>query len=223
VASVQPLCAALAFTYVASAEKATALASEIETAERTPLAIRADSTDPAAVKAAVTQTVERFGRLDILVNNAGILLRGLVDELDLGAFDRIIAVNVRAVFVAGQAALPHMGQGGRIINSGSVAADRSGFPGSSIYSMTKAAVAALTRGLARDLGPRGITVNAIQPGPTETEINRDENLRARLRPMMAIGRMGKDTEVASLVAYLAGPESSFITGAALNVDGGYLA
>lgn len=222
-ASVQPLCAALAFTYVASAEKATALASEIETAERTPLAIRADSTDPAAVKAAVTQTVERFGRLDILVNNAGILLRGLVDELDLGAFDRIIAVNVRAVFVAGQAALPHMGQGGRIINSGSVAADRSGFPGSSIYSMTKAAVAALTRGLARDLGPRGITVNAIQPGPTETEINRDENLRARLRPMMAIGRMGKDTEVASLVAYLAGPESSFITGAALNVDGGYLA
>jgi 3-oxoacyl-[acyl-carrier protein] reductase len=89
--------------------------------------------------------------------------------------------------------------------------------------MTKAAVAALTRGLARDLGPRGITVNAIQPGPTETEINRDENLRARLRPMMAIGRMGKDTEVASLVAYLAGPESSFITGAALNVDGGYLA
>jgi 3-oxoacyl-[acyl-carrier protein] reductase len=217
------LCAALAFTYVASAEKATALASEIETAERTPLAIRADSTDPAAVKAAVTQTVERFGRLDILVNNAGILLRGLVDELDLGAFDRIIAVNVRAVFVAGQAALPHMGQGGRIINSGSVAADRSGFPGSSIYSMTKAAVAALTRGLARDLGPRGITVNAIQPGPTETEINRDENLRARLRPMMAIGRMGKDTEVASLVAYLAGPESSFITGAALNVDGGYLA
>jgi 3-oxoacyl-[acyl-carrier protein] reductase len=215
--------ATLAFTYVASAEKATALASEIETAERTPLAIRADSTDPAAVKAAVTQTVERFGRLDILVNNAGILLRGMVDELDLGAFDRIMAVNVRGVFVAVQAALPHIGQGGRIINSGSVAADRSGFPGSSIYSMTKAAVAALTRGLARDLGPRGITVNAIQPGPTETEINRDEDLRARLRPMMAIGRMGKDTEVASLVAYLAGPESSFITGAALNVDGGYLA
>ena len=215
--------ATLAFTYVASAEKAGALASEIETAGRTPLAIRADSTDPAAVKAAVTQTVERFGRLDILANNAGILVRGMVDELDLGAFDRIIAVNVRAVFVAVQAALPHMGQGSRIINSGSVAADRSGFPGSSIYSMTKAAVAALTRGLARDLGPRGITVNAIQPGPTETEINRDENLRARLRPMMAIGRMGKDTEVASLVAYLAGPESSFITGSALNIDGGYLA
>jgi 3-oxoacyl-[acyl-carrier protein] reductase len=215
--------ATLAFTYVASAEKAGALASEIETAGRTPLAIRADSADPVAVKAAVAQTVERFGRLDILVNNAGILLRGMVDELDLGAFDRIIAVNVRAVFVAVQAALPHMGQGSRIINSGSVAADRSGFPGSSIYSMTKAAVAALTRGLARDLGPRGITVNAIQPGPTETEINRDENLRARLRPMMAIGRMGKDTEVASLVAYLAGPESSFITGATLNVDGGYLA
>jgi 3-oxoacyl-[acyl-carrier protein] reductase len=147
----------------------------------------------------------------------------MVDDYDLAAFDHIIAVNVRAVFVAIQAALPHMGEGGRIITTGSITADRIGFPGASLYGMTKAAVAALTRGFARDLGPRGITVNVIQPGPTETDMNVDENIRAHVRPLIAIGRMGKDTEVASLVAYIAGPESSFVTGAALTIDGGYLA
>jgi 3-oxoacyl-[acyl-carrier protein] reductase len=147
----------------------------------------------------------------------------MVGEYDLTAFDRMIAINVRAVFVAVQAALPHMGEGGRIITTGSVTADRAGFPGASVYGMTKGAVAALTRGLARDLGPRGITVNTIQPGPTETDMNASEEVRARVRPLLAVGRMGKDTEVASLVAYLAGPESSFVTGAALTIDGGYLA
>ena len=141
----------------------------------------------------------------------------------LADFDRMIAVNVRAVFIAIQAVVPHMGQGGRIITTGSVTADRSGFPGTSVYSMTKAAVAAMTRGLARDLGPRGITVNAIQPGPTETDMNSSEEIRARLRPLMALGRLGRDSEVASLIAYLASPEARFITGAALTVDGGYLA
>jgi 3-oxoacyl-[acyl-carrier protein] reductase len=100
--------------------------------------------------------------------------------------------------------------------------DRSGFPGASVYSMTKAAVAALTRGLARDLGSRGITVNTVQPGPTETDMNQDENIRAVLRPMLALGPIGKDSEIASLIAYLASPEASFVTGAALTVDGGYL-
>jgi 3-oxoacyl-[acyl-carrier protein] reductase len=147
----------------------------------------------------------------------------MVGDYDLAAFDRMIAINVRAVFVAVQAALPHMGEGGRIITTGSVTADRAGFPGASVYGMTKGAVAALTRGLARDLGPRGITVNTIQPGPTETDMNASEEVRARVRPLLAVGRMGKDTEVASLVAYLAGPESSFVTGAALTIDGGYLA
>jgi 3-oxoacyl-[acyl-carrier protein] reductase len=113
--------------------------------------------------------------------------------------------------------------GGRIITTGSVTADRTGFPGASVYGMTKAAVAALTRGLARDLGPRGITVNVIQPGPTETDISASEDVRAKVRPLMALDRLGKDAEVASLVAYLAGPESSFITGSALTIDGGYLA
>jgi 3-oxoacyl-[acyl-carrier protein] reductase len=157
------------------------------------------------------------------VNNAGLLTRGMVDDYDLAVFDRMVAVNVRAVFVAVQAALRHMGDGGRIITTGSVTADRIGFPASSVYGMTKGAIAALTRGLARDLGPRGITVNAIQPGPTETDMNSDGDVRAKLRSLIALGRMGKDTEIASLVAYLAGPESSFITGAALTIDGGYLA
>jgi 3-oxoacyl-[acyl-carrier protein] reductase len=215
--------AVVAFTYAASPDKATALAEGIGSAGGTALAIEADSADPEAVKSAVAQTVDRFGRLDILVNNAGILTRGMVDDFALADFDRMLAVNVRAVFVAVQAAVPHMGQGGRIITTGSVTADRTGFPGASVYGMTKGALAALTRGLARDLGPRGITVNAIQPGPTETDMNPDENIRALVRPLTALGRMGKDTEIASLVAYLAGPESSFVTGAALTIDGGYLA
>lgn len=215
--------AAVAFTYAASADRALALTAEIEAAGGTALAIQADSADAEALQAAVAQAAARFGRIDILVNNAGILLRGVVDEFALADFDRILAVNVRAVFVAVQAVLPHMGQGGRIITTGSVTADRSGFPGASAYSMTKGAVAALTRGLARDLGPRGITVNVVQPGPTETDMNASEEARAMVRPLMALGRTGKDSEVASLVAYLASPEAGFITGSALTVDGGYLA
>jgi 3-oxoacyl-[acyl-carrier protein] reductase len=211
--------ATVAFTYAASEDRAKALVAEIEKAGGTALAIQADSGDAEAVKGAVAQTVDRFGRLDILVNNAGILIGGIVDDFALSDFDRMVAVNVRAVFVAIQAVVPHMGQGGRIITTGSVTADRSGFPGASVYSMTKGAVAAMTRGL----GPRGITVNAIQPGPTETDMNSSEAIRSRLRPLMTLGRLGRDSEVASLIAYLASPESGFITGAALTVDGGYLA
>ena len=215
--------ASVAFTYASSDEKAHALADGIKTNGGVILAIKADSGDPAAIKAAVAQTAGRFGRIDILVNNAGILNLGTVDEYSLSDFDQMIAVNVRAVFVAIQAALPHMTVGGRIITTGSVTADRAGFPGASVYAMTKGALAALTRGLARDLGPRGITVNVVQPGPTETDMNAGEERRAMVRPLMALGRMGKDAEIASLVAYLAGPEASFITGSAVTIDGGYLA
>jgi 3-oxoacyl-[acyl-carrier protein] reductase len=214
--------AAVAFTYAASDEKATALVAAIQADGAEALAIKADSADPKALQRAVTETVNRFGHLDILVSNAGILLRGPIDAFSLEDFDRMLAVNVRAVFVATQAAVAHMGEGGRIVTVGSVTGDRSGFPGASVYSMTKAAVAALTRGLARDLGSRGITVNTVQPGPTETDMNQDENIRAVLRPMLALGRIGKDSEIASLIAYLASPEASFVTGAALTVDGGYL-
>ena len=214
--------APVSFTYAVSDEKAAALVAEIETDGGRALPIKADSADPQALQRAVAETVGRFGHLDILVNNAGILLRGPLADFSLADFDRMIAVNVRAVFVATQAAVAHMGEGGRIITVGSVTADRSGFPGASVYSMTKAAVAALTRGMARDLGSRGITVNTVQPGPTETDMNTDENIRAILRPMLALGRLGRDSEIASLIAYLASPEASFVTGAAITVDGGYL-
>lgn len=215
--------ASVAFTYAASSAAADQLAAQVEASGGKAFAIRADSADPAEVQAAVAQAAQRFGRLDILVNNAGIISNGSVDHYALADFDRIVAVNVRAVFVAVQAALAHMGEGGRIITTGSVAADRTAVAGSSAYSMSKAAVAGLTRGMARDLGPRGITVNVVQPGPTETDIVSDEAVRERLRPLMALGRMGSGDEVASLVAYLARPEASYITGAALTVDGGYLA
>src|SRR5258706_10818690 len=143
--------ATVAFSYAASEGCAKVLVAEIEKAGGTTLAIQADSADANAVKATVAQTVDRFGRIDILVNNAGILIGGIVDDYALSDFDRMVAVNVRAVFVAIQAVVPHMGQGGRIITTGSVTADRSGFPGASGYSMTKGPVAAMTRGL----GPRG--------------------------------------------------------------------
>jgi 3-oxoacyl-[acyl-carrier protein] reductase len=215
--------ASVVFTYANSEQHAKTLVAEVKAADGVALAVRADGADPSALKGAVDRTVEAFGRLDILVNNAGILLRGLVDDFSLEDFDRMVAVNIRAVFVAVKAAVPHLKEGGRIITTGSVTADRSAFAGASVYSMTKGALAALTRGLARDLGPRGVTVNVIQPGPTETDMNSNADVNATLRTLMAVGRMGKDTEIASLVAYLASPEASFITGAAITVDGGYLA
>jgi 3-oxoacyl-[acyl-carrier protein] reductase len=215
--------AAVAFTYVDSEGKAQALVAEVEANGGKALAIRADSADAQAVRHAVDTTAQTLGGLDILVNNAGILLRGEVTVFSLEDFDRMFAVNVRATFVAVQAAVPHMKTGSRIINIGSVVADRSGFPGASVYSMTKGAIAAMTRGLARDLGPRGITINALQPGPTATDMNQGKATHDMLRPMMALGRMGQDVEVANFAAFLASDAASFVTGAALTVDGGYLA
>jgi 3-oxoacyl-[acyl-carrier protein] reductase len=215
--------ATVVFTYAASPGSANDLAREIEATGAEVLAIHADSAQPAAVKAAVAETVERFGRIDILVNNAGILTMGLVDDYSLEDFDRMFAINVRAVFVAVQSVLPHMRNGGRIITTGSIVSERTGFPGASVYAMTKGAVASMTRGLARDLGPRGITVNAIAPGPTETDMTADPDVRAIVRPLMSLGRLGTVHEVASLAAYLAGPDAGFVTGASLTIDGGYLA
>ena len=216
--------AAVAFTYISSDAKAAELAESLSSPEGQPLAIKADSADPEAVRQAVEKTIGRFGRLDILVNNAGILIHGMVDDVSVADFDRMVAINVRAVFFAAQAAVKHMAAGGRIITIGSVVADRTGFPGSSIYSMTKAAIAGLTRGLARDLGPRGITVNNVQPGPTATDMTpANAAVADKVRSLIALGRLGEDLEIAGMVAYLAGPESSFITGSSLTIDGGYLA
>jgi len=216
--------ATVAFTYSSSREKAAALVAEIESHGGKALAIQADSADAEAVQAAVTQTAKDFGRLDILVNNAGILLMGTIDTFSLEDFDRMIAVNVRPVFVGAQAAGRHMREGGRIIVIGSVTADRTGFPGASVYSMTKAAVAVLARGLAIDFAPRGITVNTIQPGPTETDMNPADGPHSdAVKSLVPLKRLGHADEIAAMVAFVASPEASFVTGAALSVDGGYLA
>jgi 3-oxoacyl-[acyl-carrier protein] reductase len=215
--------ATVAFTYASSPDRARALEAEVEAAGGRALAIQADSADPAAVERSVAAVLETFGRIDILVNNAGILVHKPLDETTLEDFERIMAVNVRAQFVAIQAVQKQMGEGGRIVNIGSIVADRASSAGVALYGMSKAAVAALTRGLARDLGPRGITVNTVQPGPTETEIVGDEAVRAALRSLSPVGRMGRDSEIAGLVAWLAGPESSYVNGAALTIDGGFVA
>jgi 3-oxoacyl-[acyl-carrier protein] reductase len=173
------------------------------------------------VKDAVGKTVARFGRLDILVVNAGILMRGTVDEYALEDFDRMVATNVRGVFVAIQAAARHLTDGGRIITIGSNTALRTAFPGASVYSMTKGAVASLVRGVAIDLAPRGITVNNVQPGPTATDMAQGH--AEMVRPLIPLGRMGAPEEVAGLVAYLAGSGAGFITGSSLTIDGGYVA
>jgi 3-oxoacyl-[acyl-carrier protein] reductase len=216
--------AKVAFTYVSSAAVAEALASEINSNGGQALALRADSADASAVQRAVADTAEAFGGLDILVNNAGVLAVAPVAEFDLGEFDRLLAVNVRSVFVATQAAVKHMGQGGRIINIGSTNAERMPFAGGAPYAMSKSALVGLTKGLARDLGPQGITVNNVQPGPVDTDMNPASGEFAdSLIPLMAIGRYGKVEEIASFVAYLAGPEAGYITGASLTADGGFAA
>ena len=216
--------AAVAFTYSNARGKAEELVAKIEGQGGEAMAIKADSADPKAVWGAVAETVKELGRLDILVNNAGILLRGGIDTFSLEDFDRMIAVNVRPVFVGAQAAGRHMSDGGRIIVIGSVTANRSGFPGSSVYSMTKAAVAVLARGLAIDFAPRGITVNTIQPGPTETDMNPADGPHSeQVKNLVPLKRMGRADEIAAMVAFVASAEASFVTGAALSVDGGYLA
>jgi 3-oxoacyl-[acyl-carrier protein] reductase len=166
--------------------------------------------------------VSKLGGLDVLVNNAGVAYGSEIESFPIEQFDRLVAVNVRAVFVAIQRAVPHLDTGGRIINIGSINADRVPGPGLSVYAMTKAAVAGLTRGLARDLGPRGITVNNVQPGPVATDMNPDEGEFAdSMRQVMALGRYGQPRDIARVVSFLATPESGYITGAHWDVDGGF--
>ena len=214
--------ATVALTYQSSADAAQALVSEIEAGGGRALAIRSDAGDPAALQQAIDQAADRFGRIDILVNNAGVLHMGPVDEFAVEDFDKTIAVNVRAVFVGVKAALRHMGEGGRIVNISSVNALRMPFAGAAVYAMSKSALSGLVKGLARDLGPRGITINNVLPGPVDTDMNPEKSdFGATLHGLMALPRHGRPEEIASMVAYLAGSESSFVTGAELLVDGGF--
>jgi 3-oxoacyl-[acyl-carrier protein] reductase len=216
--------ASVAITYSASPGKADEVVKSIEAAGGRGLAIKADAADVEAVRAAVKQTVKTFGALDILVNNAGVLAIAPIEKFSLDDFDRMIAVNIRGMFVATQEAARQMRDGGRIIHIGSCNSERMPFAGGSIYALTKGAVAAFTKGLARDLGPRNITVNNVQPGPTDTDMNPASGAFAEMtRQSVALQRYAKPSEIASFVAYRASPEASFITGASLLVDGGYAA
>ncbi|KGO91671.1 3-oxoacyl-ACP reductase family protein [Flavobacterium subsaxonicum] len=213
----------VAFTYVAGKEQADALVKEIETLGRKAVAIQADSANAESVIAAVETTAARLGKIDILVNNAGVAVMGPLDQFSLEDYNKTFDINVRAVFVAIKAAVKHMASGGRIINIGSTNATRMPFEGGSVYAASKAAVQGLTMALSRDLGPQGITINNLQPGPVNTDMNPDNGPFADLlRTQLPIGRYGEASEVASFVAYLAGPEAGYITGASLNIDGGFM-
>lgn len=214
--------AAVALTFTSKPDKAQEVVEAIHKEGGRALAIQADAGDVEAVKAAVAQTASELGGLDILVNNAGIAPMAPLDQFTLEDFDRIVAVNVKGLFVATQESARHMKEGGRVINIGSVNSDSMPFQGGAVYAMSKGAVASLTRGLARDLGPRGITVNNIQPGPVDTDMNPAQGPFAEsLMKFLAVGRYGKAEEVAAMVAYLAGPEAAYVTGALLKIDGGW--
>ncbi|MEW6373453.1 MAG: SDR family oxidoreductase [Pseudomonadota bacterium] len=216
--------ATVAIGYQASAGAAHALVADIEAQGGKAIALQADASDAAALTRAIDSVAERFGRLDILVNSAGVLLMGPIDQYSLDDFDRTVAVNVRAVFVASKAAAAHMGEGGRIINISSTNAARMPFAGGAVYAMSKSALTGLVKGMARDLGSRGITVNNVNPGPVDTDMNpADSDFASSLHGLMALPRHGHADEVAGMVAYLAGAEAAFVTGADLLIDGGFAA
>ncbi|MDM0070004.1 SDR family oxidoreductase [Variovorax sp. J31P207] len=213
----------VAISYSNSAARADALVKALENLGVRAAAFQADQADPLQVEALVNKTAEHFGRLDILVNNAGVLVVGQVGapDSDIAAFDRQFAINVGGVAAAVRAAVPLISDNGRIISIGSGAGDRSTWPGVADYSATKAAVAAYSRGWARDLASRGITVNTVQPGSIDTELNPlDGDFAAVQRAAIPLGRFGLPEEVAASVAFLAGPDASFITGITLDVNGG---
>lgn len=208
-------------TYEKSADKAQAVVDGIRALGRTGHAIQADSASVPAIVQAVARTVDALGGLDILVNNAGIARGGPLDAMSLEDINAVIDVNIRGVVVATQAALPHLNQGGRIITIGSCLANRVASPGISVYSMSKSALNSFTRGLARELGPRGITVNLVHPGPTDSDMNPADGEQAdSQRQLIALGHYGKPEDVAAAVVFLASPEAGQITGAGLDVDGG---
>ncbi|HEX4357386.1 MAG TPA: 3-oxoacyl-ACP reductase family protein [Pseudonocardia sp.] len=214
--------ASVALTYANSKDQADGVVAGIEAAGGTAFAIRADSAIEADVIASVTETVRRFGQLDILVNNAGGGTFSMLAEMATADIDRTLAVNVRAVILATREALKHLGPGGRIINIGSINAERVPFGGLSVYAASKGAIAGLTKGLARELAPKGITINNVQPGPVDTDGNPADGPASPLMlNAMALDRFGDVGEIGAFVSLLAGPEGSYFTGANLNIDGGF--
>ncbi|QUH03099.1 SDR family oxidoreductase [Saccharopolyspora erythraea] len=211
----------VAVTYNANADGAARVVDRIKAAGARALAVPAPATDAGAVAGAVEQTVAEFGRLDILVNNAGVFPRGLIGDLTVEDFDAAVAVNIRAVFAACQAAAGHLGEGGRIINIGSTLADRVPQAGLSLYSLTKSSLTGFTKGLARDLGPRGVTANVVHPGNTDTDMNPADREGAEAKiPLIPMRTWGRPEDVAATVAHLAGESGRYITGSAITVDGG---
>jgi 3-oxoacyl-[acyl-carrier protein] reductase len=210
---------AVAFTYAARGDKARELVEAVTATGGEALAIQAESADPLAIAPAVEQAVDRFGKITAVVVNAGILRLGAVDKVPLAELDLMLHINIRAVFLSIQAVLPRLGDGGRIITIGSNVAIQTGFPGSSVYQMTKGAVATTVKGLALDLAPRTITVNNVQPGPTDTDINAGAvDILAGKSPLQ---RVARPSEIAGLISYLAGQESGYMTGSSLTIDGGF--
>jgi len=211
----------IAITYTKGADAAAQVVRDVERLGRKAIAIQADAVDAKAVAAAVDKTVSTFGRLDILVNNAGTAIPKPFEETALEEMDHMINLNLRGVFIATQAALKHLTKGGRIITIGSSVGERLMAPGLVAYSATKGAVKMFTQGLAREVGERGITVNNIQPGPIDTDLNPADSAWATPQiAATALKRYGRPEDVAALVAFVASPDAAYITGANLTVDGG---
>src|SRR6201993_3530021 len=211
----------VAITYTKGVDAAASVIKEIEHAGGKAIAIQADAADAGAVKAVVEKTVATFGRLDVLVNNAGTAIPKPFEEATLEEMNRVIDINLRGVFVATQTALKHMGEGGRIITIGSAVGERVSTPGLVPYAATKGAVKIFTQGLAREVGSRGITVNNVQPGPIDTDLNpATSDWATPQKAVTALNRYGHVDDIAAMVAFVAGPEASYITGANLTVDGG---
>ncbi|MYZ43374.1 SDR family NAD(P)-dependent oxidoreductase [Schauerella aestuarii] len=210
------------FTYLQSSDKAAGVVREIQARGRKVLAIRADSADPVAVRRSIDDTVAFLGGIDILVNNVGIARSGPLAQMSFADIDALLNVNARAAALAAQAAIPHLRAGGRIITVGSCLAERVPYPNLTVYSMSKSALLAFTRGLARELGPQAITVNLVQPGPIDTDQNpADGEWAEPNRRLTALGRYGNPADIAAAVTFLASPTAQFITGSAMTVDAGF--
>jgi len=214
----------VAFTYQHSSGKAEAVAKSIERTGHRAVAIQADSADPQSITRSVSEAVSALGGLDILVNSAAIGLTGMIADIDVNQYQALMDVNVRGPVLFAKAVIPHLGAGGRIISIGSGLAERVPFPGVTAYAMSKAALSSFTRGLSRELGPKGITVNLVQPGSTNTDANPADGAGADFqRSLSSLGRFGEPREVANAVVFLASPAASVITGAILTADGGAIA